>query len=616
MSELISIWNSKQLVGAKTLPPFIIPNNPNARSIKINNQCRYWLLIGKANTSIIVDRIEPFSHLVFPYEPDISIAIDNSGNNASSLNADLEFVDYSTINGYIGYQKGSTQFSGSSTVTIGGSVNIGNSQLNVGIVGTPTFNIAAGNSITIAGTPTFNVGTMPAVTFAAGSTVQISGTPTMNIGTLPAVTIGNATLNIKLDQTNGNNQVVISGTPSVTITNSSINVAIQGTPTFNLGAGATVAISGTPTFNVGTMPSVTIGNATLNIKLDQTAGNNTVMIGGTPNVTITNSSLNVAIQGTPTFNLGAGATVAISGTPTFNVGTMPSVTIANSTLTVALTGTNNTVNIGNTPSVNINNAISIASGTISVSSAIITNQQLQVSQIYQTNKTFSIPITISQTSPYPVGLQFLANGTLANVHHVDIYIYSPQGVGYKVVGSQQNAIMADGRSFNATPNVPYGITYNGFNSYQLDGNAVIMNLLTIQLELQNGQAALTTPDNIVVYYAIDSNETAIGTTDGVFIKPYSSGLNDASGSITTGMTSQQVLPAVNAGARRYLLFQNLSGFDMWINFGATSAQVGAAGSIWIPPNGGQITFEGTYCCCDYLMVACSSAGAKFTCKYY
>jgi hypothetical protein len=603
MSELISIWNSKQLVGAKTLPPFIIPNNPNARSIKINNQCRYWLLIGKANTSIIVDRIEPFSHLVFPYEPDISITIDNSGNNASSLNADLEFVDYSTINGYIGYQKGSTQFSGSSTVTIGGSVNIGNSQLNVGIVGTPTFNIAAGNSITIAGTPTFNVGTMPAVTFAAGSTVQISGTPTMNIGTLPAVTIGNATLNMKLDQTNGNNQVVISGTPSVTITNSSINVAIQGTPTFNLGAGATVAISGTPTINVGTMPSVTIGNATLNMKLDQTAGNNTVVIGGTPNVTISNSSLNVAIQGTPTFNLGAGATVAISGTPTINVGTMPAVTFAAGS-TVQISGTP-TVNVGTMPSV------TVTGGTINVGSANITNNQLPVTMLYNNSASFTYPTGVTTQQ---VTVQFLPNGQMIEFHRAFFYLKTANGNTYTLSTVTPWSTFADGTKFRSAVAVASaGGTYTGqrwaTNVYYIDGAPAAANSFTLQLDIPT---ALTVADTVTIYYQIDGNDTAIetGAGQGVSIQPTMDLMSDYSGTIT-GTTPQQLWGGM--AAIKYLFFQNLSSATMYINFGGKPGG-GTPGDILIPPNGGSITYENGFVPNNAFWVYCPLVGAPFTCK--
>lgn len=119
MSELISIWKNSDLTGATLPPPFSIPNNPSARSIQINNQSKYWLILSKKQTGQDVLRMEPFSYQTMPTVPDLQIRIDTDlANTSSSLNADNEFVDYSSIEGLITYQKGSTQFSGSSNVDI------------------------------------------------------------------------------------------------------------------------------------------------------------------------------------------------------------------------------------------------------------------------------------------------------------------------------------------------------------------------------------------------------------------------------------------------------------------------------------------------------------------
>lgn len=119
MSELISIWKNSDLTGAALPPPFSIPNNPTAHSIQINNQSRYWLILSKQQTGQDVLRMEPFSYQTMPTVPDLQVRIDTDlKNTISSLTADNEFVDYSSIEGVIAYQKGSTQFSGESTVNV------------------------------------------------------------------------------------------------------------------------------------------------------------------------------------------------------------------------------------------------------------------------------------------------------------------------------------------------------------------------------------------------------------------------------------------------------------------------------------------------------------------
>lgn len=117
MSELTPIWNNNDLTAATPPATYAISNNPNARSLIINNQSRYWLIISQTQTNIKVDRVEPFSYLTLPFEGDLSLSVD-AEKGKSSLSPDYQFVDYSAINGVVGYQKGSTQFSGSSSVSI------------------------------------------------------------------------------------------------------------------------------------------------------------------------------------------------------------------------------------------------------------------------------------------------------------------------------------------------------------------------------------------------------------------------------------------------------------------------------------------------------------------
>jgi hypothetical protein len=150
MSELVPIWNHNDLTGA-TLPPFFpIPNNPNARSLKINNQSQYWLFLSKTQTNTIVDRIMPFSNLIIPIENDLSISIDTADGTApkSSLTPDRQFVDCSFINGAISYQENSTQFSGTSTVEVSqAQIDMTATNVTINNGGTYTLSDASGSIV-------------------------------------------------------------------------------------------------------------------------------------------------------------------------------------------------------------------------------------------------------------------------------------------------------------------------------------------------------------------------------------------------------------------------------------------------------------------------------------
>lgn len=85
---------------------------------------------------------------------------------------------------------------------------------------------------------------------------------------------------------------------------------------------------------------------------------------------------------------------------------------------------------------------------------------------------------------------------------------------------------------------------------------------------------------------------------------------DRSGTITAGDTSQQVM-AANA-SRKYLLFENVSDVDMWVNFGV--AAVKNQPSILVKANGGTFTFESNFVPTQALHVICVTTGKAFTAK--
>jgi hypothetical protein len=85
---------------------------------------------------------------------------------------------------------------------------------------------------------------------------------------------------------------------------------------------------------------------------------------------------------------------------------------------------------------------------------------------------------------------------------------------------------------------------------------------------------------------------------------------DHSGLITQALTSQRVV-AANLD-RKYILFENVSDTDMWINFG-TDANL-AQPSMLIKASGGSFTMETGFICTDQLNVICSVVSKGFICK--
>lgn len=88
-----------------------------------------------------------------------------------------------------------------------------------------------------------------------------------------------------------------------------------------------------------------------------------------------------------------------------------------------------------------------------------------------------------------------------------------------------------------------------------------------------------------------------------------SSIKDVSSSITVGGTAQ-VLVAEQTH-RRYLLVQNTSGGDLWIDFTATA--VAASPSIRLQ-SGDTYVMEGTSVCGDAVSIFGATTGQTFTAK--
>jgi hypothetical protein len=79
--------------------------------------------------------------------------------------------------------------------------------------------------------------------------------------------------------------------------------------------------------------------------------------------------------------------------------------------------------------------------------------------------------------------------------------------------------------------------------------------------------------------------------------------------VATGGVSQQVMAANTA--RKYLLFENVSTEDKWINF--TTAATAAQPSILIKPNG-SYELEGNYITTEAMNVISASTSSPYTAK--
>lgn len=106
--------------------------------------------------------------------------------------------------------------------------------------------------------------------------------------------------------------------------------------------------------------------------------------------------------------------------------------------------------------------------------------------------------------------------------------------------------------------------------------------------------------------AVTETSPVAGT---VTVAPAAGTLTDGSGSITTGGVSQQIFAANST--RKYLLVQNLSTENMWVNFG--SAAAADSTSVKLLPNG-SVVMESSFVSNQTVNVIAATTGSKFVAK--
>lgn len=111
-------------------------------------------------------------------------------------------------------------------------------------------------------------------------------------------------------------------------------------------------------------------------------------------------------------------------------------------------------------------------------------------------------------------------------------------------------------------------------------------------------------DSSSIVRTLKTDATGILYTSGAV-----STFTDRSGTITTGGTSQQLAP-VNA-ARKYLIVQNISTNNLYINF--TSAATVGTGSLLIPSNGTYV-LEDNFVSSEAVNIIGATTGQAFTAK--
>lgn len=114
---------------------------------------------------------------------------------------------------------------------------------------------------------------------------------------------------------------------------------------------------------------------------------------------------------------------------------------------------------------------------------------------------------------------------------------------------------------------------------------------------------------MAILYGADG-VTPVFDTDSDALKVTSKGaLTDRSGAIAAPAASQEVAAAL--ATRKYLLFQNLSAADMWLNFGIAAVQ--DQPSIRVAAGTGFV-MEANFCSNESVNVIAAAAGGKFACK--
>src|SRR5665213_3469009 len=93
------------------------------------------------------------------------------------------------------------------------------------------------------------------------------------------------------------------------------------------------------------------------------------------------------------------------------------------------------------------------------------------------------------------------------------------------------------------------------------------------------------------------------------VTPTTGTLTDGSSTITAGGTAQTVF--TSNSSRKYLLVQNVSSGNLWVNFGTTAVQTEP--SIQLLP-GGSITFEAGFVDTESVSIIGATTGQAFTAK--
>ena|ERR1700753_3026908 len=93
---------------------------------------------------------------------------------------------------------------------------------------------------------------------------------------------------------------------------------------------------------------------------------------------------------------------------------------------------------------------------------------------------------------------------------------------------------------------------------------------------------------------------------------YQLGIDDASGTITTGGTAQTILKD-GAGCRQFLLIQNNATETLWYNFGKTA--VAGQPSLSIPAGAYQMWSLPGIVPQQFVSIIGATTGDAFTCKY-
>lgn len=94
------------------------------------------------------------------------------------------------------------------------------------------------------------------------------------------------------------------------------------------------------------------------------------------------------------------------------------------------------------------------------------------------------------------------------------------------------------------------------------------------------------------------------------VAPKGGSLTDGSDDITAADTSEQVFAANTS--RVYLLVQNVSDTDMWVDFGTSAVK--DQPSVLLRANGGSIVFDGAFVPTSTVNIICGTISKPYTAK--